>query len=160
MPIATPEVYAQMLDRAKERGYAYPAINVTSSQTLNAALRGFADAESDGIVQVSTGGAQYLSGAVKDMVTGSAALASFARSACPITRRNCRSASSIPAAVQRSAMSPDCQCLTLRELRRTHSIIGSHGLVASVRFSAPLIPRRGTVTFSSRPSRSDAAAPG
>ena len=81
MPIATPEVYAQMLDRAKERGYAYPAINVTSSQTLNAALRGFADAESDGIIQVSTGGAEYLSGqAVKDMVTGSAALASFARS--------------------------------------------------------------------------------
>ncbi len=80
MPIATPEVYAQMLDRAKERGFAYPAINVTSSQTLNAALRGFANAESDGIVQVSTGGADYLSGAaVKDMVTGSAALASFAR---------------------------------------------------------------------------------
>ena len=81
MPIATPEVYAEMLDRAKERGFAYPAINVTSSQTLNAALRGFADAESDGIIQVSTGGAEYLSGsAVKDMVTGSAALAAFARS--------------------------------------------------------------------------------
>jgi len=81
MPIATPEIYAQMLDRAKEYGFAYPAINVTSSQTLNAALRGFADAESDGIVQVSTGGADYLSGAgVKDMVTGSIALAHFARS--------------------------------------------------------------------------------
>ena len=80
MPIATPEVYAQMLDRAKERSFAYPAINVTSSQTLNAALRGFADADSDGIVQVSTGGAEYLSGsAVKDMVTGSVALAEFAR---------------------------------------------------------------------------------
>ena len=81
MPIATPEVYAQMLDRAKEKGFAYPAINVTSSQTLNAALRGFADAESDGIVQISTGGAEYLSGsAVKDMVTGSIAFAHFARS--------------------------------------------------------------------------------
>jgi fructose-bisphosphate aldolase, class II len=81
MPIATPEVYAQMLDRAKEQGFAYPAINVTSSQTLNAALRGFADAESDGIVQVSTGGAEYLSGSsVKDMVTGAIALAHFARS--------------------------------------------------------------------------------
>jgi fructose-bisphosphate aldolase class II len=79
MPIATPEVYAQMLDRAKEQGFAYPAINVTSSQTLNAALRGFADAESDGIVQVSTGGAEYLSGAaVKDMVTGAVALAEYA----------------------------------------------------------------------------------
>jgi fructose-bisphosphate aldolase class II len=81
MPIATPEIYAQMLDRAKEHGFAYPSINVTSSQTLNAALQGFADAESDGIVQVSTGGADYLSGqAVKDMVTGSVALANFAHS--------------------------------------------------------------------------------
>jgi fructose-bisphosphate aldolase, class II len=79
MPIATPEVYAQMLDRAKERGFAYPGINVTSSQTLNAALKGLADAESDGIIQISTGGAEYLSGqAVKDMVTGAAALAEFA----------------------------------------------------------------------------------
>ena len=79
MPIATPEAYAQMLDRAKEHGFAYPAINVTSSQTLNAALQGFADAGSDGIVQISTGGAEYLSGAaVKDMVTGAVALAQFA----------------------------------------------------------------------------------
>jgi fructose-bisphosphate aldolase class II len=80
MPIATPEVYAQMLDRAKEHGFAFPAINVTSSQTLNAAIRGFAEADSDGIVQVSTGGAEYLSGqGVKDMVTGAVALAHFAR---------------------------------------------------------------------------------
>jgi fructose-bisphosphate aldolase, class II len=80
MPIATPEVYAEMLDRAKDGAFAYPAINVTSSQTLNAALRGFAEAESDGIVQVSTGGAEYLSGpTVKDMVAGAAALAAFAR---------------------------------------------------------------------------------
>jgi fructose-bisphosphate aldolase, class II len=79
MPIATPEIYAQMLDRAKQQGFAYPAINVTSSQTLNAALKGFADADSDGIVQISTGGAEYLSGQnVKDMVTGAAALAEFA----------------------------------------------------------------------------------
>jgi fructose-bisphosphate aldolase, class II len=79
MPIATPEIYAQMLDRAKEQGFAYPAINVTSSQALNAALRGFADADSDGIIQISTGGAEYLSGAgVKNMVTGAEALAEFA----------------------------------------------------------------------------------
>src|SRR6266542_4641427 len=79
MPIATTEVYAQMLDTAKETGFAFPSINVTSSQTLNAALRGFADAESDGIVQVSTGGADYLSGSgVKDMVAGAAALAAYA----------------------------------------------------------------------------------
>src|SRR5579871_1917326 len=79
MPIATPEIYAQMLDRAKQQGFAYPAINVSSTQTLNAALKGFADAESDGIVQISTGGAEYLSGqAVKDMVTGASALAEYA----------------------------------------------------------------------------------
>src|SRR5207342_3547767 len=79
MPIATPEVYAEMLDRAKAGAFAYPAINVSSSQTLNAALRGFAEAESDGIIQVSTGGAEYLSGpTVKDMVTGSVALAAYA----------------------------------------------------------------------------------
>ena len=78
MPVATPEIYAQMLDRAKQQGFAYPAINVTSTQTLNAALSGFARAESDGIIQISTGGAEYLSGSVKDMVTGSSALAEFA----------------------------------------------------------------------------------
>jgi fructose-bisphosphate aldolase class II len=78
MAIATPEVYREMLDRAKAGRFAYPAINVTSSQTLNAALRGFAEAESDGILQISTGGAEYLSGSVKDMVVGSVALAEFA----------------------------------------------------------------------------------
>ncbi|MDP3889893.1 class II fructose-bisphosphate aldolase, partial [Nocardioides sp.] len=79
MPIATPEVYAEMLDAAKAKSFAYPAINVSSSQTLNAALKGFADAGSDGIIQVSTGGAEYFSGpSVKDMVTGSVAFATFA----------------------------------------------------------------------------------
>lgn len=79
MPIATPETYAQMLDRAKEGRFAYPAINVTSSSTLNAALQGFADAGSDGIVQVSTGGGEFLSGQrVKDMALGAQALAEFA----------------------------------------------------------------------------------
>jgi fructose-bisphosphate aldolase class II len=79
MPIATPEVYAEMLDKAKRESFAYPAINVTSSQTLHAAIRGFAEAGSDGIVQVSTGGAEFLSGAtIKDMVSGALALAAFA----------------------------------------------------------------------------------
>ncbi|WP_371405699.1 class II fructose-bisphosphate aldolase [Kribbella sp. NBC_00662] len=79
MPIATPEVYAQMLDKAKQNRFAYPAINVSSSQTLNAAIRGFAEAGSDGIIQVSTGGAEYLSGpTVKNMVTGAVALAAYA----------------------------------------------------------------------------------
>ena len=79
MPIATPEVYADMIRRAKEGGFAYPAINCTSSETVNAALRGFADAGSDGIIQFSTGGAEFASGTkVKDMVTGAVALAEFA----------------------------------------------------------------------------------
>jgi hypothetical protein len=68
-----------MLDRAKDHGFAYPAINVASSQMLNAAIKGFADARSDGIVQISTGGAQYLSGVgVRNMATGALALAAFA----------------------------------------------------------------------------------
>ena len=79
MPVATPEVYAAMLDKAKSDSFAFPAINVSSSQTLNAALAGFAEAESDGIIQVSTGGAEYFSGpTVKDMVSGSLAFAAFA----------------------------------------------------------------------------------
>ncbi|SCX45503.1 fructose-bisphosphate aldolase [Klenkia marina] len=78
MPIATPEVYADMISRAKENGFAYPAINCTSSETVNAALRGFADAGSDGIIQFSTGGAEFISGTrVKDMVVGATALAEY-----------------------------------------------------------------------------------
>src|SRR6478672_6227342 len=79
MPIATPETYAQMLDTAKQNAFAFPAINVSSSQTLNAALKGFADAGSDGIIQVSTGGAEYFSGpSIKNMVSGSVAFAAYA----------------------------------------------------------------------------------
>jgi fructose-bisphosphate aldolase class II len=78
--IPDPEQYAQMLDAAVEGGYAYPAVNVSSSETLNAALRGFAEAESDGIVEVTTGGAAYLSGvAVGRGERGARALADFAR---------------------------------------------------------------------------------
>mgnify|MGYP001815592909 CR=1 FL=1 len=81
MPVASPEVYAQMFDRAKAGKFAYPAINVTSSQTAAAALRGFAEAESDGILQISTGGAEFASGqAVKNMVAGATALAEYIRS--------------------------------------------------------------------------------
>ena len=79
MPIATPEVYAEMLGRAKEQSFAFPAVNCTSSETINAALKGFADAGSDGIIQFSTGGAEFGSGlGVKDMVTGAVGLAEFA----------------------------------------------------------------------------------
>ena len=79
MAIATPEVYAELIDRAKAGKFAYPAVNVTSSQTITAALQGFAEAESDGIIQVSVGGAEYASGStVKDRVAGSLALAAYA----------------------------------------------------------------------------------
>ena len=79
MPIANPEVYAEMIKRAKDGSYAYPAINITSSQTINAALAGFAEAGSDGIIQVSTGGGEYASGpTIKNMVDGAVALAEYA----------------------------------------------------------------------------------
>lgn len=80
MPIATPEVYAEMIDNARSGRFAYPAINVTSSQTVVAALTGFAEAGSDGILQLSVGAGEYLSGpTVKDTVTGCVALAGYAR---------------------------------------------------------------------------------
>ena len=79
MTIATVERYAHMLDAASRGGYAYPAINVTSTQTLNAALQGFAQAESDGIIQVSVGGSAYFSGqSLNNRVVGSIAFAKFA----------------------------------------------------------------------------------
>ncbi len=62
MPIATPAQFAQMLDAAQGADYAYPAINVTSVITLNAAMKGFADSKSDGIIQFSTGAGQFASG--------------------------------------------------------------------------------------------------
>ena len=78
MPIATTRQYQEMIDAARSDGYAYPAVNVTSSQTLNAALRGFADARSDGIVQMTTSAAMYFSGAVRDEAIGARAFAEFA----------------------------------------------------------------------------------
>jgi fructose-bisphosphate aldolase class II len=80
MPVASPEQYLEMLDRAKKNGFAYPAINVSSSQTLNAALAGLEAAGSDGIIQVTTGGGDYWSGpTIKNMAAGAAAMAVFAR---------------------------------------------------------------------------------
>lgn len=76
MPVATPEIYRKMLDAARKGGYAFPAINVTSTETANAALKGFADAKSDGIIQVSTGGGEFASGVnVKDAVLGAITIA-------------------------------------------------------------------------------------
>ncbi len=80
MAIATSAEYQEMLDRAKQNRFAYPALNVSSSQTLNAALAGLQAAGSDGIIQVSTGGADYWSGStIKHRVTGALAFAAFAR---------------------------------------------------------------------------------
>jgi fructose-bisphosphate aldolase class II len=79
MPVATPDQYAEMLDRAKNEGFAYPAVNVSSSATINAVLQGFAEAGSDGIIQVTTGGADYFAGqSVKARATGALAFARFA----------------------------------------------------------------------------------
>jgi fructose-bisphosphate aldolase class II len=76
MPIATPDQYKRMLETAKKKGYAYPAINVTSMSTANAALKAFADKKSDGIIQVSTGGGKFASGAgVSDMAMGAISIA-------------------------------------------------------------------------------------
>jgi fructose-bisphosphate aldolase class II len=78
MPIASSDQYRAMIDAARVGGYAYPAVNVSSSETLNAALRGFAEARSDGIIQVTTGAAGYLSGPAADMAAGAHAFAAFA----------------------------------------------------------------------------------
>ena len=75
--LPSPAQYAAMIDAAAAGGYAFPAINVTSSQTLNAAIRGFAQAGSDGIVQATVGGARYLSGAADDALAGARALAAL-----------------------------------------------------------------------------------
>ena len=69
-----------MLDAASAGQYALPSVNVTSSETLNGVMQGFAEAGADGIVQVSTGAGDYLSGSlVKDMALGALAAAEFAR---------------------------------------------------------------------------------
>jgi fructose-bisphosphate aldolase, class II len=78
MPIATPDQYREMIDAARAGAFAYPAVNVSSSETLNAALRGFAKARSDGIVQITTSAARYLSGPAEDMAAGAQAFAEFA----------------------------------------------------------------------------------
>ena len=80
MPVATPAQYRELIDVARAGSYAYPAVNVSSSETLNAAMRGFAEAGSDGIVQISTGGGEFGSGAfVADMALGAKALSEYAR---------------------------------------------------------------------------------
>jgi fructose-bisphosphate aldolase class II len=76
MPLADYNTYCKMLDRARDKKFAYPAINVTSLSTANAVLKGLAESRSDGIIQVSTGGGAFASGlAVKDMALGAISIA-------------------------------------------------------------------------------------
>jgi fructose-bisphosphate aldolase class II len=78
MPVVNPSQYAQMLDHAKKEQYAFPAFNVTSTETANAVLLGLKTAKADGIIQVSTGGAEFISGlGVKSMAQGAIALADY-----------------------------------------------------------------------------------
>lgn len=78
MPVASPDRYAQMLDTAKANGFAFPAINVSSSSTVNAVLQGLTEANSDGIIQISTGGADFFVGqSVKARASGAIAFAQF-----------------------------------------------------------------------------------
>src|SRR5207248_1791203 len=78
MPLATPAQYAELLDAAKTGGYAIPAVNVSSSTTLNSAIRGFVTAGSDGIVQLSRGGGDFAAGPANDRPLGVRALADYA----------------------------------------------------------------------------------
>ncbi len=76
MPVATHEQYCRMFDEAKKGKYAFPAFNVTSTETANAVLQGLAASKSDGIIQVSTGGGEFASGStIKDMALGAMSLA-------------------------------------------------------------------------------------
>jgi len=76
MPVADYRIYCEMLDRARDGRFAYPGINVTSLTTANAVLKGLAESRSDGIIQISTGGAAFASGSsVKDMVLGAISIA-------------------------------------------------------------------------------------
>jgi fructose-bisphosphate aldolase, class II len=76
MPIADFKQYCRMLDHAKKHRFAFPAINVSSMATANAVLKGLAEARSDGIVQVSTGGGEFASGtSIKDMALGAISIA-------------------------------------------------------------------------------------
>ncbi|MCG6981981.1 MAG: class II fructose-bisphosphate aldolase [Deltaproteobacteria bacterium] len=76
MPVADYKTYCKMLDKARDKKFAYPAINVTSLTTANAVLQGLAESRCDGIIQVSTGGGAFASGAsVKDMALGAISIA-------------------------------------------------------------------------------------
>ena len=78
MPVADYATYCRMLDNARNHGFAYPAINISSMVTVNATLRAFAEKRCDGIIQVSTGAGEFASGLnVADSAAGAIALAEY-----------------------------------------------------------------------------------
>lgn len=75
MPVPSSQGFAAMLDAAQAGGYAYASINVTSTSTANAAMAAFAETNTDGILQISTGGGEFVSGPAKNAPLGAIALA-------------------------------------------------------------------------------------
>lgn len=79
MPAASTSDFHHLIDQAGKGHYALASINVTSTNTANAALAGFVQANANGIVQISTGGAEHASGPAKNMALGAISLAEHIR---------------------------------------------------------------------------------
>lgn len=60
--VATGDTVQEIFRLAKEKGFALPAINVTSSSTVNAVMETAAKLNAPVIIQFSNGGAQYFAG--------------------------------------------------------------------------------------------------
>jgi fructose-bisphosphate aldolase class II len=76
MPVADFKTYCAILDRARARHFALPAVNVTSLTTANAVLRGLNESKADGIIQISTGGGAFASGtSLKNSALGAISIA-------------------------------------------------------------------------------------
>ncbi|RYG44618.1 class II fructose-bisphosphate aldolase [bacterium] len=77
MPVPTAAQFIEILDAAQKGKYALASINVTSTNTVNAALAAFAETKTDGIIQISTGGGEFASGPAKNGALGAIALAEY-----------------------------------------------------------------------------------
>jgi fructose-bisphosphate aldolase class II len=60
--VVTAEAYVTLVKACKTGGYALPAVNTSSSHTINAVLEAAATYKSEVIVQLSNGGAQFCAG--------------------------------------------------------------------------------------------------
>ena len=78
MPIATTDQYVEMLENAKKGGFAYPAINIVNLEGIQAALQAFSECNTDGMIQVSTGGGAHATGGLADGPLGARILAEAA----------------------------------------------------------------------------------